>query len=95
MGGGYGLADALARQFHTLIVVENDINASTIGLHENYTSSQVKNMLFLYLDDGIGASVVIGNKLYKSRRNFSGELSFMDIGRWEKNEAQHTRWKNL
>lgn len=84
---GYGLADALARQFHTLIVVENDINASTIGLHENYTSSQVKNMLFLYLDDGIGASVVIGNKLYKSRRNFSGELSFMDIGRWEKERS--------
>lgn len=44
-------------------------------------------MLFLYLDDGIGASVVIGNKLYKSRRNFSGELSFMDIGRWEKERS--------
>lgn len=78
------LKKAIEERFEVSAIVENDINASTIGSHENYGNETVNNMLFLYLDEGIGAGVVIGNKLYKTRRNLVGELGFMSIGAWEK-----------
>lgn len=76
---GSNLRAMLEQRFEIAAIVENDVNASTIGSHGNYGNASVQNMLFLYLDDGIGAGVVIGNKLYKSGRNFAGELGFMDI----------------
>lgn len=80
------LQELIEAHFQISTVVENDINASTIGSHESYGSDFVNNMLFLYVGDGIGAGVVIRNKLYKSRHNFAGELGFMNIGRWTEND---------
>ncbi len=80
---GVNLGKILEEHFEIPAIVENDINASTLGSYENYGNDTVKNMLFLYLGEGIGAGVVIDNKLYKTKRNFVGELGFMNIGKWD------------
>ncbi len=105
---GVNLKQILEEHFEIPAIVENDINASTLGSCENYGNDTVKNMLFLYLGEGIGAGVVIDNKLYKTRRNFVGELGFMNIGKWDeqkqgsrsletvvKNLVRENRWEDL
>jgi len=76
---GFALKSELEKRYGMTVVVENDINAATLGIHDKYTDSGAKNMLFLHIKQGIGAGVIINSKLHKGRHNFAGELSYMRI----------------
>jgi len=76
----FNLQAHIFKTFGLPVVIENDIKTSTIGMHKNYSNNHINNMLFLYLNKGIGAGVIIENKLYRSGRNFAGELAHMNIG---------------
>lgn len=76
---GFALKADLEKRYAMTVVVENDINAATLGVYDKYTGTDAKNMLFLHIKQGIGAGVVINSKLHKGRHNFAGELSYMRL----------------
>ncbi|MEM1486260.1 ROK family transcriptional regulator [Oscillospiraceae bacterium PP1C4] len=73
---GFDMKSDLFNRYGIPIVIENDTNAATIGIHNE---ANAHNMLFLHMKKGIGAGVVIQDKLYKGRHNFAGELAYMKI----------------
>ena len=78
---GVNLKAFLVHRFGLTVVVENDIKAVTMGIYDKYKQqSQIENMVFLYIDAGIGAGIRLDGKLYRSRKNFSGELAFLKTG---------------
>ncbi len=82
---GLNLKQALEEAFDLAVTIENDVNASTVGIYEDYASDTIKNLAFLYItEEGIGAGIVINGELYRSNKNFAGELAFMNVGQSER-----------
>jgi predicted NBD/HSP70 family sugar kinase len=84
---GFALKTNLERRYGLTVVVENDINAATLGVHDKYTDTGAKNMLFLHIKQGIGAGVMINDRLYKGRHNFAGELAYMRLASGARGET--------
>lgn len=59
------------------VVLENDINAATIGIYSDI--KDISNMVFLHVQKGMKAGIIIDSRLYKSSHNFAGEISFMRL----------------
>ena len=78
-GDGFALKADLEKRYGMTVVVENDINTATLGVHNKYTATGAKNMLFLHIKQGIGAGVIINSRLHKGRHNFAGELAYMRL----------------
>ena len=78
---GYVLYD----KYRMPILLENDVNLAVIGLYRAKYKNRVNNMALIYLENGIGAGLIINGELYSGSTNFAGELSFLTIdGRGEK-----------
>ena len=72
------LHDKLQQRYDPIIIIENDINCAAIGIHKDISTSS--NMtFFLHIQHGIKSSIIIDKNLYKSKLNFSGELSYMKL----------------
>jgi len=76
---GIKLAEALMEKLGLPIIIENDINIAAMGACYRF-AGDVSNMVFLYLDKGIGMGTVLRNEIYQSKRNFAGEIAYMYLG---------------
>ena len=69
--------EALLRErYEVRVVVENDVKLMTVGWRTKELTS-IQNMMFIYVEDRIGAGVIISGQLYKGSGSFSGELGYM------------------
>ncbi len=97
---GMNLKEAVEEAFDLAVTLENDVNASTVGIYGDYASDTIKNLAFLYItEEGIGAGIVINGELYRSTKNFAGELAFMNVGqsdrRGERQDCLESLMKSL
>ena len=94
---GFDLKGLLEQRFGLTVFVENEIKAATMGIYDRHAKDgRIENMVFLYLGTGIGAGIVLNGRLYRSRKNFSGELSFLKTGRGDLEQAlQHAAHAEL
>ena len=82
---GQQIGDVLFDKYKLPILLENDVNLAVIGLYRAKYRNKVKNMALIYLENGIGAGLIINGELYSGYTNFAGELSFLTVdGRGEK-----------
>lgn len=61
-----------------MIVVENDANLSALSQIMQAENTQ-KNLLFIFLSEGVGLGIVINGSLYKGSNGFAGELGHMKV----------------
>jgi predicted NBD/HSP70 family sugar kinase len=61
-----------------MIIIENDANLSVLSQMMQTEATQ-KNLLFIFLDEGVGLGIVIGGKLYKGTKGFAGEFGHMKV----------------
>ena len=74
---GYDLIPVLEAHCHVPVFLENDVKLMTIGIYRREFAERCKNMIFLYVSEGLGAGIVINGRLYKGYNNFAGEYGFM------------------
>lgn len=87
---GFDLKGFLEQRYGLTVLVENEIKAATMGIYDRHAKhGRIENMVFLYLGTGIGAGIVLNGRLYRSRKNFSGELSFLETGHGNMEQAIH------
>lgn len=60
------------------VYVNNDVNCFVKGEHLNKSSQGIKDMIGLCLGTGLGAGIVLDNKLYSGVNGCSGELGCFD-----------------
>jgi glucokinase len=55
-------------------VVENDVRAAAIGLHDRQTFGRTDDLVFLGIGTGISAGVVLDGRLHRGVRGLAGEI---------------------
>lgn len=58
-------------------VVENDANVLAVAEHRHGAAAGVECLVALILGNGIGAGIIVGNRLYRGTRAAAGEIGYM------------------
>lgn len=67
----------IENNFKTLVIVKNDINMAAIGECYYGIGKEFRNFIFISVDLGVGAGIIIDRKLYEGNRFAAGEIGFL------------------
>lgn len=70
----YPLRDAMQKYFEIPVILDNDANAQAYGAYKFGAGKGYDDMVFLTISTGIGAGIVINNKLYRGATGTAGEV---------------------
>ncbi|GMQ59109.1 ROK family transcriptional regulator [Vallitalea sediminicola] len=71
----------LEERYDCVIIVENNTNTDLIGeyLINNKLSSSKKSLIYIYLGEGVGGSIICNNQLVRGKNNLAGKIGHMII----------------
>jgi glucokinase len=61
------------------VIVENDVNLAAIGEHWRGSGQGIHNLVFISLGTGIGAGILIADKLHRGHCWHAGEISHLNV----------------
>lgn len=61
------------------VIVDNDVNFAAIGEHWRGAGRAVHNFVFISLGTGIGAGIVIDDKIHRGAKWYAGEISHLNV----------------
>ena len=70
----FALRDALELELGLPVVIENDVRAAAIGLHERGIVGDANDLAYLAVGTGIAAGVVLDGRLHRGARGLAGEI---------------------
>ena len=70
----FPLADIIKKEFDVEVVLENDANAGALGEAVFGAASNAETVLYFSLSTGIGAGVVINQKVHGGYKGLAGEI---------------------
>lgn len=70
----YPLRDAVQANFSTPVILDNDANAQAFGEFKFGAGKGFESMVFLTISTGIGAGIIINNRLYRGATGTAGEF---------------------
>jgi glucokinase len=70
----FALRDALELEIGRPVVIENDVRAAAIGLHERHVIGDASDLAYLAVGTGIAAGVVLDGRLHRGARGLAGEI---------------------
>jgi predicted NBD/HSP70 family sugar kinase len=71
------IEDLISKAYPTCkIVIKNDINLAAIGEMRYGIGKGFKNLIYISVDMGVGAGIIIEGKLYEGSRFSSGEIGY-------------------
>ena len=70
----YPLRDAVQSSFKIPVILDNDANAQAFGEFKFGAGKGYNDMVFLTISTGIGAGIIINNKLYRGATGTAGEF---------------------
>jgi glucokinase len=68
------LRDALELELGRPVVIENDVRAAAIGLHERRVIGDASDLAYLAVGTGIAAGVILDGRLHRGARGLAGEI---------------------
>lgn len=71
------LKNALEKKFYVKVHIENDTRAMAYGEYLLGAAKNEENVLYIYLDDGIGMGIIANGELYSGKSGFAGEFGHM------------------
>jgi len=77
---GVEIASIIEERFNIETVIENDVKAITFGECRFGNGRNSRDMVFLWIGDGIGAGIVINGDLYRGVSASAGEVGYFDVG---------------
>lgn len=63
--------------FNAPVIIRNDINLAIVGEKRSGALINSKNAFLLYVDNGIGASMILNNEFYGGSNGYAGEFGLM------------------
>lgn len=90
---GVDLLGALSLRYAVPVLIENDMNLAALGVYFSTYLGKVNNLVLIYLEQGIGAGMILDRKLFKGATNFAGELSFLPARDPASGEAARSRYQ--
>ena len=61
------------------VIVENDANAAALAEHRYGAGRNCADLLYLRLSPGVGAGLILGNRLYRGGNGLAGELGHVTL----------------
>ncbi len=68
------LKEKLETKFNIPSIIDNDVNAMALGEHKQGVAINEDNVLVLHIGQGIGAGIILNNKLYRGANYSAGEI---------------------
>lgn len=72
----YPLREQIERRLGIDVYLENDVKAITLGEYQFGTGNHVRNMVCLWLEDGIGVGIINNGHLIRGVTSSAGEIGF-------------------
>lgn len=74
-----GLVTAVRERLGVPVVLENEVNLAAVAELRTGAAQGSDDFVLLWLDDGIGAAVVLGGRLRRGASGGAGEIGFLDV----------------
>jgi glucokinase len=68
------LRDGLEALIGRPVVIENDVRAAAIGLHQRGVTGEAHDLAYLAVGTGIAAGVILDGRLHRGARGLAGEI---------------------
>ena len=75
------IVDILKKEFRCPVLLENDANAGAMAEHRFGGGKGTRNMVFLTMGTGLGAGIILNNKLYSGSNGMAGEVGHVRLTR--------------
>ncbi len=72
----FPLRDLLTERFRLPVLIENDVNAATLGEYNFGIERGTSNLICVAIGTGIGSGVMIDGKLYRGHHQSAGEVGY-------------------
>ena len=76
---GANLVDILKSKYKKDAIIEKDVNLSAVGEHWKNHYRRQKNIIFITIDHGVGAGIIINDKLVTGKKGRMGEIGYLPI----------------
>ncbi len=76
---GYPIKSFLEDALDTKVYMENDVKTITLGEYHWGAGQQAKNVVYIWLGEGIGAGIIINGDIYRGITASAGEVGYTEI----------------
>ena len=76
---GESLSAELEAHFKVPVYVENDVKAMTLGEYLLGSAKGIKNLVYLFIGDGLGAGIMINGHLHRGFTSSAGEIGYTEL----------------
>jgi predicted NBD/HSP70 family sugar kinase len=76
---GESLSTELETHFKVPVYVENDVKAMTLGEYLLGSAKGIKNLVYLFIGDGLGAGIMINGHLHRGFTSSAGEIGYTEL----------------
>lgn len=70
------IENTIKNRFKTKVIIKNDINLAALGESHFGSGVKYKNLMFVSIDMGVGAGIIINDQLYEGSRLAAGEIGY-------------------
>ena len=76
---GESLSTELEAHFNVPVYVENDVKAMTLGEYLLGSAKGIKNLVYLFIGNGLGAGIMINGHLHRGFTSSAGEIGYTEL----------------
>ncbi len=77
---GFPLKKSFEDRYQIETIVENDVKAISLGEFHFGAGKSVRDMVYLWVGDGVGAGIIIHGELLRGISASAGEVGYYDVG---------------
>lgn len=77
---GESLSQEIETRFKVPVYAENDVKAMTLGEYLFGAGKGIRDLIHIWLGDGIGAGIIINGKLHRGITSSAGEIGYNELG---------------
>jgi len=85
----YSIRDEWVKHFDCEVYIDNDVNMQSLGENWKGAGQEYRDFIEVTIGTGIGAAIVIDNKLYRGASSIAGEIGYMSISKDALNEGPY------
>ena len=74
-----GVLDALRNDLRRPVTIENDVNLAAIAERAYGAAREVDDFALMWLDRGMGLSLMLGGRLHRGRSGGAGEIGYLPV----------------
>ena len=75
----FNLSTVVEEEFSLPVIIDNDVRAMALGEHKNGIGIDEDNFVVINIGEGIGAGIILNNKLYRGEGYSAGEIGHITI----------------